>query len=415
MGKRGAFVIAALFAPGVAGGCASTVRREVATSRGSAPTAFDLTPEHAALADQYERDAPNDPEAACRYWKQIEPGIPSANGVRSCMQCGSSPCGDLVDWCRAKQASTCPGAASASCSAPLTKPARRYMGAEAIALPAGNDPGPSAVSYAGPDARDYADGWSFLNPPNDAVRLPKNSSVEVVRYLRNLRDEDHMRRPGGAPGPRWGGARGPGPNECSFALVRIVDAGGEAEAGRLYRMPRQVLSEQTAGTSPADQVKQREEKQAEAARRMAEAEVTSGKCSDAHVDYLRQGLGVLSSYLGASSSEVLELGAHAFAVATDTSTPLTLTTGLGGEEHPFAVAFEPFAGGYLPPAPSATVFEVLDEQGYPVKTESRLMTIVSSAFNLPTSGYVLQANANATLKMSLKGHGCVLLFVVRRY
>jgi hypothetical protein len=143
------------------------------------------------------------------------------------------------------------------------------------------------------------------------------------------------------------------------------------------------------------------------AERRVDEEVTSGKCSEAHVDHLRRGMAVLSSYLGSSSQEILELGAHAFAVATETPTPWTLTMRRPGEEHVFAVAFGPLV--------DSDSFQVLDNQGYAVKTESRLEQLVFAAFNEATRGYVVQANANETLTMKIKGHGCMLLFAVRRY
>jgi hypothetical protein len=127
------------------------------------------------------------------------------------------------------------------------------------------------------------------------------------------------------------------------------------------------------------------------------------------VGFFREGLGVLTQYLSASSSsQILELGAHAFAVATDKSTPWTLKTGLGGEQHVFAVAFAPFS-------PTGTALDVVDDQGYAVKNESQLNSLVFAAFSQPTEGYVLHANSHETLKINLKGHGCVLLFAVRRY
>jgi hypothetical protein len=213
---------------------------------------------------------------------------------------------------------------------------------------------------------------------------------------------------------RYREQRGDESNRCPFAEVRIVDAGGKARPGEVYEVTRENLTEQPSGPSPAEQVKQREEKRAEAARLMTETEISSGKCSDAHVDYFRRGLAVMNSYLkGGTGSELFALGTHSFVVASpEKAGTFALGTGLGGELHIFAVATDDRDYAY---APTGMQFQVLDAQGYAVRTESQLERLVGSAFNSPVAGHMLQTNTDDTLKMTLKSHGCVLLFAIRHY
>ena len=194
--------------------------------------------------------------------------------------------------------------------------------------------------------------------------------------------------------------------KCTFGEVRPIPG------GRYFVASLDWLSETKSPEPSAEETRGREQERANRIKAMEDEEVRSGKCSEAHVNFLRQGLSALANYLqtstrSANNPDVFELGAHAFAVGTDTITPWSLAMGIGGEEHIFAVAFAPFG-------PTGTTFEVVDDQGYPVKTPSRLAQMVFTAFNQPTTGYVLQANAHQTLKMNLKGHGCVLLVAIRR-
>jgi hypothetical protein len=206
---RGSFFVVIMSAFVGAAGCVSTVRRQVSTSPGSPPSVFDLSPEDAALADRFERDAPSNPEAACPYWKRMM--TPTPGGFQGCMRDNDSAWKDLVDWCTAKQTAACARATSASCSAPLAKPERRYLAEQT-----------TAETLTADAVRDeYADPMNLMNPPPDSRtrRLLKNTSVDVVRYLRNVRADDK--------------------SACPFALVRIVDAGAIADAGSLFRVPRE--------------------------------------------------------------------------------------------------------------------------------------------------------------------------------
>ncbi len=350
-------------------------------------TRFAVSEKEAGMAHEYERTVGSDPRHACDNWKRDVADIESphaATALGGIVGYTATSSDGFKAWANARRDEACAGAAaSSSCGAPLPNPERRYLAEQTTALPA--NPGAEGV-----------DVMEFLNPPPYAPQLPPNTSLDVIRLLRNRAADESV----------------PDAEGCPFALVRIVDAGGDVQPGRLYAVPRKVLAEHSSGLSAAEQAQRGAEKQAAAAKKMAGDEVTSGRCSEAHVDVLQQGLVVLASYLetstrSANNSDIFELGAHAFAVATDTITPWSLAMGIGGEEHIFAVAFAPFG-------PTGTTFEVVDDQGYPVKTPSRLAQMVFTAFNQPTTGYVLQANAHQTLKMNLKGHGCVLLVAIRR-
>lgn len=217
--------------------------------------------------------------------------------------------------------------------------------------------------------------------------LPANTAVDVVRRLE---------------------LRGTGIDgvACGYVAVRIVDAGGAVPVGTIVAIPAGIMIDAPSGATPTEGVQRRTEKaraaqetRRRAATEMEDAEVRSGRCSDQHVDQLRQRLAILESLI---RDERWIIAGQQFFVAKAETTSVTMNAAIPGELHFYSVGF------------NAPTIAVSDAQGYPVRAHSNYEPMVSAAFRMPMESAMVRANIGDDIKIDLGGRGCALLLVLRR-
>jgi hypothetical protein len=230
---------------------------------------------------------------------------------------------------------------------------------------------PYDVDKANPD--DFGDSYSVKT-------FPANTTVDVLRGLRNARND-----------------------QCAFAAVRVVDAGGVVPAGGEYVVPLSSLSETSTGQLPADGVRQAREKRTQEAKEMAEEELRTGRCVQPHVDDLRRQELAIEQLLPKPGSSVYTVVGNKLVVATREGAALTIDVGLPGEHHVIAVSYS-----------TKLKLSVLDDQDYPVTTESPLLELARTATHLPSEATVVSASGNSRIKVQVSGGGCTLVMAIRR-
>jgi len=214
--------------------------------------------------------------------------------------------------------------------------------------------------------------------------------------------------------------------------VRIVDAGGAVKPGRLFVAWAGELSPtRPADASPAEQVqKQREVEQqkhaaqererqekmrqeqarkaevARKAREIPQQEIQSGRCERKRHAQIQQTVQGLSQWFKSLSDyrATYIFAAHETVIATPSGTEITLSAGLRGEIHFFAVAFDPIK------------LAVFDRRGNPIQTGSQYETMVK---NVVGGGEVDSrmtiANTAEKFRVKVAGLGCALVVAVRKY
>lgn len=309
----------------------------------------------------------------CAYWKCVAgDGCPALPREGAPLAEGSPT---LRPWLAAKKEEACTVAGVSATSAgpcgAATPSRRRVVGAApAFSRQAHN--------------LDSADPGDFNGPPGMARRLPPDAVVDVTRLLQNART-----------------------GKCELAAVRIVDVGGAVAAGREYVVAVSQLSETIGATTSAQTAQKDREERQRAAQAMSEEEVRTGRCSDEHVEQLREAQSRIERVLGGLTTgprdPVYTMTAHRFVVATKEGSGLSLDVLSPGENHLFVVSFN-----------RETKLDVQDEQGYPVKLESPLEEAVRAASVLATDGRVVAANARSSIGMRVRGAGCTLVISVRK-
>ena len=267
------------------------------------------------------------------------------------------------------------------CGAPVTPPKRAYLKNEGRGVK--HDGSRRSVEQA-----DFDPIPTVAGPRHQTTWLPPNTSVDVLRRLQL----------------RGTGVEG---SLCGLVAVRVVDAGGAVEPGTVFALPAGLVVDQASGISPAEAVRRKnaevnaaKDARVAGAREAADREVATGRCSDEHVQRLRDGLQVLGS---AIRDERWVLAGHKFAVATKDGAALSFTAATPGEHHIFAVAF------------GKADLSAVDAQGYRVGSSSVFDPMVAGAFSLPTRSAVVTATGGDEMKLSVKGHGCALVIALHRF
>ena len=269
----------------------------------------------------------------------------------------------------------------APCGAPLTPPTRAFLKSDGRAVK--HDGSKRSVEQEAFEPLPTAGGLV-----DRTTWLPANTSVDVLRRLELLGT--------GVEGIM-----------CGLIAVRVVDAGGAVEPGTVFALPAGLVVDQASGPSPAEAVQRKiaEIKSAKDARiaRVREAsdrEVTTGRCSDEHIERLRRGLQILDSII---RNERWILAAQKFIVATKDGASLSFAAATSGEHHIFAVGF------------GKPDLSVIDAQGYGVRSSSIFDPMVETSFNLPTRSAVVTATTGDEMKLNVKGHGCALVIALHRF
>lgn len=369
--------------------CAST-RTTIAVNGAT----FDVSSSEADTAAELDQQATGSASARCNFWaaRKKDAYADGSKGFRAWVDaerraaCSKAPDPD------ATSATSAVKPATTATVTPSDPSSRRYL----------VSPPPPAVSVGGavlqPSAgppgvpayrpRDNEIGGAFTlsyfeMPSERLVRLAENTSVDVVRTGRG--------------------------NGVNFALVRIVDAGGLADRGSLFIVLANRLAPAPTGAPPSRAAAPMREAAAVAQQALSEdvrKELETGRCTDAHATEMQHTLQRFTELLdGRMRGDPVSVVEHALLVATDAGTSTSLTVGLPGEAHVFAVGYDP-----------KLALKVSDAQGYAVQTESRyaeradLLRLASR-----TRTRMLQANGMQRLNVTVTGQGCVLVFLARKY
>ena len=252
----------------------------------------------------------------------------------------------------------------------------------------------------------FGPGSVYVNKSNGAVTtLPPNTAVDLLRRVTD--HETHK--------------------TCSLGVVRIVDAGGPAPrldarrnthpkmqdvTGKLYVVTLDDLTSEQTGPSPAEYLAQKQgaQKQESAQARQDAAavqveEIKTGRCEDARAAKMQN----TAANLGRFFTDGMSSGSDSFmmidkkiVVATKSGTPVTVDGKSGGDEHLYAIGFDPVR------------IELKDSTGYPVRTVSPYATVVQSASGGSVDSRTFHANLGEQLQAKVAGSGCTLVVLVRK-
>jgi hypothetical protein len=231
------------------------------------------------------------------------------------------------------------------------------------------------------------DAPDLIPAPYQRTVLPPNSKVQIVR--------------------RWPDKV----NQCTKAIIRVVDAGGKARPGTLLVADLDQLSTTMVGPSAAEAVaaeeasraRVMEERRQEATAR-SERESREGRCDPDRSAQLQATLqDAKSLFRGISdSSELFRLDVYKILAATPNGASVSARVAVGGEIHVFAFGYEKLK------------LDVKDAEGNSAAIGSPYEMLMSNLGG-SISSRLIQVNSGETFTARLQGLGCVLVAAFRRF
>lgn len=264
-----------------------------------------------------------------------------------------------------------------SSTIPLPKPETRYLSESTKPV------------WIFPDALGSLDlSRRVASPPAyQMTMLPPNSKVQILR--------------------RW-----PGPDEqCTKAIIRVVDAGGKARQGALFVVDLDQLSAKLTGPSAAETAAAQEESRAlvQETRRQEEAALSAQESKDGRCDanrsaQLQAALQVAKSLFQGMSdaNEVFRLDVHKILAAKPNSASVSWQAVAGGEIHVFAIGYNKLK------------LDVEDAEGNSAAIGSPYEMLMSNLGG-NISSRVIQVNSGETFTVRVQGLGCALVAAFRRF
>lgn len=219
-------------------------------------------------------------------------------------------------------------------------------------------------------------------------------------------------------------ARGvPGANADTLAQAKAAasEAEKEADAGNYFTARRavdrcitllrgftsDVCDAALAKIRPQEEARRQAEAESRAAelRTEADEELKTGRCSQRHVDILRQVAGGIGQLFANMSHEYWRLDAHEIVVATPTGTSLKMNALFGGDTHMFAVSL------------AKVGLSAKDSKGYEVRGSSGYEAVIAGVAGAP-EGQVASREGNLNpsenIVVTLTGSACTLVALAHK-
>ena len=186
----------------------------------------------------------------------------------------------------------------------------------------------------------------------------------------------------------------------SGQLLVVVNGGSASDATELTGLRDRMIA-QRAAAQAAERRAAEERQRAEEERRQAEAEVSSGRCTQAHFDQVQAALGRVQFLFGAMNDVGFKLLTTDTVVAQSDGTAGTMTYTGNGELHVYAAGTSRFT------------LELRDPNGYVISGGSPWERLVMTT-GLNTESRAFQGRPG-TYSVKVRGNGCVLLMYYLKY